>query len=222
MDRFRRPVAVAAMLGFAASLVWHIVTLLGHPLPSLISGALFVGIFVVFFPTVLYLQRFNSVLRGGWGIGGWNHVFRGAPVFTSGFQSFMFLLENLLYLVPVLLLFMQRHSLGLFTKLELDGLAFHRANDIQAHCRRDHATQVHEDKETDRFAVWNIEQTGHRAKHRCQVGKRRSWSAAFRPLQRPHSIHHPSGLKAELRENPLSRNPQGPSLQPARAIGHVV
>jgi Ni/Fe-hydrogenase subunit HybB-like protein len=32
-------------------------------------------------------------------------LFRGAPVFTSGFQSFMFLLENLFYLVPVLLLF---------------------------------------------------------------------------------------------------------------------
>lgn len=31
-------------------------------------------------------------------------LFRGAPVFTSGFLSFMFLLENLLYLVPVLLL----------------------------------------------------------------------------------------------------------------------
>ncbi len=31
-------------------------------------------------------------------------LFRGAPIFTSGFQSFMFLLENLLYLVPVLLL----------------------------------------------------------------------------------------------------------------------
>jgi len=32
-------------------------------------------------------------------------LFRGAPVFTSGFQSFMFTLENLLYLVPILLLF---------------------------------------------------------------------------------------------------------------------
>ena len=32
-------------------------------------------------------------------------LFRGAPVFTSGFLSFMFLLETLLYLVPVLLLF---------------------------------------------------------------------------------------------------------------------
>ena len=31
-------------------------------------------------------------------------LFRGAPVFTSGFLTFMFLLENLLYLVPVLIL----------------------------------------------------------------------------------------------------------------------
>jgi Ni/Fe-hydrogenase subunit HybB-like protein len=31
-------------------------------------------------------------------------IYRGAPVFSSGFQSFMFLLENALYLVPVLLL----------------------------------------------------------------------------------------------------------------------
>ena len=31
-------------------------------------------------------------------------LFRGAPVFTSGFLSFMFILENLLYLVPVLLM----------------------------------------------------------------------------------------------------------------------
>lgn len=30
-------------------------------------------------------------------------LFRGAPVFTSGFLTFMFLLENLLYLVPVLI-----------------------------------------------------------------------------------------------------------------------
>ncbi|MFI5355072.1 MAG: Ni/Fe-hydrogenase cytochrome b subunit [Desulfobaccales bacterium] len=31
-------------------------------------------------------------------------LFRGAPVFTSGFLTFMFLVENLLYLVPVLIL----------------------------------------------------------------------------------------------------------------------
>ena len=31
-------------------------------------------------------------------------LLRGAPIFTSGFQSFMFLLENLLYLAPVLLM----------------------------------------------------------------------------------------------------------------------
>jgi Ni/Fe-hydrogenase subunit HybB-like protein len=31
-------------------------------------------------------------------------LLRGAPIFTSGFRSFMFLLENLLYLAPVLLL----------------------------------------------------------------------------------------------------------------------
>jgi Ni/Fe-hydrogenase subunit HybB-like protein len=30
-------------------------------------------------------------------------LFRGAPVFTSGFLSFMFILENLFYLVPVLI-----------------------------------------------------------------------------------------------------------------------
>ncbi len=46
---------------------------------------------------VLYLViRFSDLL------------FRGAPVFTSGFQSFMFYLENLLFLMPILLLFSPR------------------------------------------------------------------------------------------------------------------
>ena len=31
-------------------------------------------------------------------------LFQGAPIFTSGLHSFMFILENLFYLVPVLLI----------------------------------------------------------------------------------------------------------------------
>jgi Ni/Fe-hydrogenase subunit HybB-like protein len=44
-------------------------------------------------------------------------LWRGAPIFTGGFQSFMFFLENLFYLAPVLLLAhpgLSRNLRGLF------------------------------------------------------------------------------------------------------------
>jgi Ni/Fe-hydrogenase subunit HybB-like protein len=39
-------------------------------------------------------------------------LFRGAPIFASGFQSFMFFLETFLYLVPVLLLFIPEQRIS--------------------------------------------------------------------------------------------------------------
>lgn len=83
MDEFRRPIAIAAMLGFAGSLVWHLFALRGIPFPAPLAVAFFVGVFVVFFPTIFYLQRFKSVLGQGADLtAAWKHIVRGAPPWT--------------------------------------------------------------------------------------------------------------------------------------------
>lgn len=80
MDVFYRPIAFAAMLGFAGSLTWHLFALRGVEFPHAVANGLFIGIFVVFFPTVLYLQRFQRMFRSGADLGTWKHIVRGAPV----------------------------------------------------------------------------------------------------------------------------------------------
>jgi hypothetical protein len=44
---------------------------------------LFLGIFAVWFPTVLYLQRFNGLMRGFSGWKGWKHIVHGAPTWMK-------------------------------------------------------------------------------------------------------------------------------------------
>ncbi len=83
----------AITMGFAVTVFESILSSIAfkRPFETPTLSRLFVGMAWV---TVVYL-----VLRIG------DLLLRGAPIFSSGFQSFMFLLETLLYLVPVLLLF---------------------------------------------------------------------------------------------------------------------
>lgn len=82
----------AVTMGFAVTVFESVLSSLAfkRPFETPMLGRISVGMAWVI---VVYLAiRFADLL------------FRGAPVFTSGFQSFMFVLENLLFLVPVLLL----------------------------------------------------------------------------------------------------------------------
>lgn len=82
----------AITMGFAVTVFESVLSSLAfkRPFETPMLGRISVGMAWVI---VVYLVvRFADLL------------FRGAPVFTSGFQSFMFILENLLFLVPVLLL----------------------------------------------------------------------------------------------------------------------
>ncbi|MHB8066958.1 MAG: Ni/Fe-hydrogenase cytochrome b subunit [Desulfobaccales bacterium] len=82
----------AITMGFAVTVFESILSSLAfkRPFETPMLGRISVGMAWVI--AVYLVVRFADLL------------FRGAPVFTSGFQSFMFVLENLLYLVPVLLL----------------------------------------------------------------------------------------------------------------------
>ncbi len=82
----------AILMGFAVTVFESILSSIAfkRPFETPMLSKLAVGMAWV---TVVYLA-----LRGG------DLLFQGAPVFSSGFQSFMFLLETFLYLAPVLLL----------------------------------------------------------------------------------------------------------------------
>jgi hypothetical protein len=68
----------------------------------LYATGLFVGIFIVWFPTVLYLQRFNKEMRGGFGLGGWKYVVAGAPAWLIAVAvlAFAYAIVNFMLLIP--------------------------------------------------------------------------------------------------------------------------
>ena len=100
---WQRTIAFLAGAGFALSAVWHLAARQGRaPGMPPYAIALFVGVFVVWFPTVIYLQRFERVLRRGLGITGWKYVVAGAPpwlIWLAGF-SFVYAIVNFLLFMP--------------------------------------------------------------------------------------------------------------------------
>lgn len=70
-----RVVAGLAFLGLLLSTAWHASILLGRDILGDAGQTLFAGIFVVWFPTVIYLQKLGPALQRG----GWKALFKGAP-----------------------------------------------------------------------------------------------------------------------------------------------
>ena len=64
----QRIIAPLTFVGLLLSAGWHIGLLLHHDLVGQGGTDLFIGIFVVWFPTVFYLRRFGSTMqrRTGW------------------------------------------------------------------------------------------------------------------------------------------------------------
>lgn len=75
--------AFAAATGYTLSVLLHLLIRLHihqHANPEFESyfTALFIGIFLVWFPTVLYMQRFSREMRG-FSFRGWKYIVAGAP-----------------------------------------------------------------------------------------------------------------------------------------------
>ena len=90
-----RVLAVIAQIGFWASLTWHFMQLTDRPVPQSIATALFLGIFVVWLPTVLQLVTLN----GGRRTASWEAfkpVLKEAPVWmlTVAAGSFVYAMIN--------------------------------------------------------------------------------------------------------------------------------
>jgi hypothetical protein len=71
-----RLIAVLAGLGLLMSFAGHVGLVLGHDLFGSAWPVLFVGIFVVWFPTVLAMRRFGPVMQRK---DGWKVALTGAP-----------------------------------------------------------------------------------------------------------------------------------------------
>lgn len=85
--------ATAITMGFAVTVFESILSSIAFKRPFETPMLGQVSVVMAWFTVVYLVIRFADLL------------FRGAPVFTSGFLSFMFLMETLLFLLPVLLLF---------------------------------------------------------------------------------------------------------------------
>ena len=59
----QRIIAPLAFVGLLLSAGWHLGLLLHHDLFGQGGTVLFIGIFVVWFPTVFYLRRFGSTMQ---------------------------------------------------------------------------------------------------------------------------------------------------------------
>ena len=59
-----RIIAPIAFIGLLLSAAWHVGLLFHHDLFGQAGTVLFIGIFVVWFPTVLYVRRFSSTTMG--------------------------------------------------------------------------------------------------------------------------------------------------------------
>jgi hypothetical protein len=77
---WRQWLVVAAGVGFVLSLLCNIVTRAGvMKIPQATFMPLFVGVFVVFFPTVLSAYKFQR-MKGDWlGLKAWKYIGQGAP-----------------------------------------------------------------------------------------------------------------------------------------------
>jgi hypothetical protein len=71
-----RIIAPVALAGLLASAAWHLGILAGHDFLGEAGMVLFVGIFVVWFPTVMSLQKLAPALQRG---GSWKVLLAGAP-----------------------------------------------------------------------------------------------------------------------------------------------
>ncbi len=60
-----RIIAPLAFIGLLLSAAWHVGLLFHHDIFGQAGTVLFIGIFVVWFPTVLYVRRFSSATTGG-------------------------------------------------------------------------------------------------------------------------------------------------------------
>ncbi len=94
---WQRLIAIAAGLGFASSLCVHIAARAGYEASyGETAQVLFMGVFVVWFPTVLYMRRFNREFGRGLGFKAWKVVVTGAPpwlVYLAG-AAFVYALIN--------------------------------------------------------------------------------------------------------------------------------
>ena len=92
-----RVLAVIAQIGFWASLGWHFMQLSDRPVPESIATALFLGIFVVWLPTVLQLVKLNGGSKtASWAAAAFKPVFQEAPVWmiTVAAGSFVYAMIN--------------------------------------------------------------------------------------------------------------------------------
>jgi hypothetical protein len=103
--RLQGPVAAVSAVGLALSVGLHIALRMW---PSISVApyffALFAGIFIVWLPTVLSLQRFNAVKKKGlFGIRVWKYAFAGAPpilVWLAG-AALVYAMVNFFIAMPV-------------------------------------------------------------------------------------------------------------------------
>jgi hypothetical protein len=101
---WQRVVATLAGLGFVLSVLWHVAAQAGIALEMPpYAFVLFAGVFIVWFPTVLYLQRFNKELHGSFGLGGWKYVVTGAPpwLVALALLASVYAILNFLLVVPM-------------------------------------------------------------------------------------------------------------------------
>ena len=75
-----RVIAPVALVGLLASLAWHLGILIGHDFLGGAGMVLFIGIFVVWFPTVMSLQKLGPALQRG---GTWKVLLEGAPAWVK-------------------------------------------------------------------------------------------------------------------------------------------
>lgn len=123
MKKWHKPLAWASGAGFIVSLLWNLSLRAGlvesvgaEPRPAFF--VLFMGVFVVFFPTVFYLQRFNKDMRS-FRFRGWKYIFTGAPrwsVWVTG-ASFLYAFINFFSVMP----WDQRHVSSEDVNFELVG-----------------------------------------------------------------------------------------------------
>lgn len=104
LERIQGAVAVVSAIGYIASLVCHVMVHAGAigsggEAPALAVMAIFIGIFVVWFPTVLTFQRFRFGERMRWrwtGLTQWKEMTVGAPqwLYWLANASFAYALAN--------------------------------------------------------------------------------------------------------------------------------
>lgn len=78
MELINRFLVPASLTGLVLSAVWNVASWAGLPVAAMESGsaALFVGVFVVWFPTVFRLRKISAAMQS-WN--GWSVALEGAP-----------------------------------------------------------------------------------------------------------------------------------------------